>query len=73
MPWLQTIMMKSLRNCHNWKDIYRWIHFYVNNPKTADEINLPETISRLLTLFKGGVTVVNRIICIFVTEIYNTN
>ena len=49
--------------------LYRWINFYVNNPKTADEIFSTEINFPPLTLFKGGVTLVNRILCIFAAKI----
>ena len=34
--------------------LHRWLYFCVNNPKTTNEFFSPETILRLLTLFKGG-------------------
>ena len=49
--------------------IYHRIHFYVNNTKTADEKYPREKNIVPLTLFKGGVTVVNGFLCIFVPEI----
>jgi len=45
------------------------MHFYVNNPKTDADIFTRETIFMPLTLFKGGVTLVNKIIRIFVADI----
>ena len=48
--------------------LYHWIYFYVNNPKTTAEIFPPETILGILTQFKGGVTLVNKIICNFVAK-----
>ena len=48
---------------------YRSIYFYVNNPKTADEIFSPETNFFFLTLFRGGLTRFNKIICTFANVI----
>ena len=56
-------MAKTAANLANFP--YRSIYFYVNNPKTADEIFSPETIFFFLTLFRGGVTCFNKIIYTF--------
>jgi len=44
-------MAKTAANLANFP--YRSIHFYVNKPKTADEIFSPEINIPPLTLFKG--------------------
>jgi hypothetical protein len=48
--------------------LYHWIYFYVNNPKTTAEFFPPEANFGLLTLFKGGVTLINKILCTFVAK-----
>lgn len=49
--------------------LYHWIHFYVNNPKTTAEFFPPDAISDQLTLFKGGVTLINKIIRNFAAKL----
>ena len=45
--------------------LHRSIHFYVNKPKFIVEIFSSETIFFFLTLFRGGVTRFNKILCTF--------
>jgi hypothetical protein len=48
--------------------LYHWIFFYVNNPKTTAVFFPPEAILSPLTLFKGRVTLFNKIIRNFVAK-----